>query len=194
MREFDITGPMPSPGVTVLEASAGTGKTWTIAALVARYVAEGHVALDDMLVVTFGRAASQELRDKVRARLVEAERALADQDDRGDVLLKLLLAVDEPERLARLQRLREALSGFDGAAIVTIHQFCHTVLRGLGVAGDTDPNARLVDDLDDLLDEVVDDLYLNEVRGPDAAQVAAQLSIQTARQLAIKAALSNPFS
>ena len=75
MREFDITGPMPSPGVTVLEASAGTGKTWTIAALVARYVAEGHVALDDMLVVTFGRAASQELRDKVRARLVEAERA-----------------------------------------------------------------------------------------------------------------------
>ncbi len=194
MREFDITGPMPSPGVTVLEASAGTGKTWTIAALVARYVAEGHVALDDMLVVTFGRAASQELRDKVRARLVEAERALADQDDRGDVLLKLLLAVDEPERLARLQRLREALSGFDGAAIVTIHQFCHTVLRGLGVAGDTDPNARLVDDLDDLLDEVVDDLYLNEVRGPDAAQVAAQLSIQTARQLAIKAALSNPLA
>ena len=46
------------PGTTILEASAGTGKTWTIAALVARYVAEG-TRLDRMLVVTFGRAASQ---------------------------------------------------------------------------------------------------------------------------------------
>ena len=60
---FDIHGPLPT-GTTVLEASAGTGKTWTIAALVTRYVAEGVHTLGELLVVTFGRAASRELRER----------------------------------------------------------------------------------------------------------------------------------
>ena len=65
---FDVYGPLPS-GVTLLEASAGTGKTFTIAALVARYVAEG-TELDRLLVVTFTRMATGEFRDRVRSRLV----------------------------------------------------------------------------------------------------------------------------
>ena len=77
MDAFDVCGPLPT-GTTLLEASAGTGKTWTIGALVTRYVAEGEARLEQMLVVTFGRAASQELRERVRAQLVEAERALGD--------------------------------------------------------------------------------------------------------------------
>ena len=77
MNPFDITDPLPT-GTVLLEASAGTGKTWTIGALVTRYVAEGGARLEQMLVVTFGRAASQELRERVRAQLVEAERVLSD--------------------------------------------------------------------------------------------------------------------
>ena len=77
MDAFDVLGPLPT-GTTVLEASAGTGKTYTVGALVARYVAEGEATLDEMLVITFGRVASQELRERVREQLVEAERALAD--------------------------------------------------------------------------------------------------------------------
>ncbi len=61
MSAFDIRDPLPT-GTTLLEASAGTGKTWTIGALVTRYVAEGVATLEQMLIVTFGRAASQELR------------------------------------------------------------------------------------------------------------------------------------
>ena len=64
------------PGVVVLEASAGTGKTYTIATLTARYVAAG-TPLEQLLLVTFGRAATSELRDRVRARLVSAEAGLA---------------------------------------------------------------------------------------------------------------------
>src|SRR4051794_37183499 len=74
---FDFCGPLPE-GTTVLEASAGTGKTHAIGALVTRYVAEDVAALDELLVITFGRAASQELRERVRGHLVNAERALAD--------------------------------------------------------------------------------------------------------------------
>ena len=55
LEPFSITDPLPT-GTTLLEASAGTGKTWTIGALVTRYVAEGHAKLEQMLVVTFGRA------------------------------------------------------------------------------------------------------------------------------------------
>ena len=77
LQPFDITAELPT-GTVLLEASAGTGKTWTIGALVTRYVAEGHAKLEEMLVVTFGRAASQELRERVRAQLVEAERVLSD--------------------------------------------------------------------------------------------------------------------
>ena len=73
-RPFDIRGELPT-GVTVLEASAGTGKTFTIAALAARYVAEG-TPLDRLLLVTFTRMATGELRERVRERLVSAEQAL----------------------------------------------------------------------------------------------------------------------
>ena len=72
-RHFDLCGPLPGPGVTVLEASAGTGKTFTIAALVARMVAEGLAPLSEILVVTFTRMATGRLRERVRARLVSAE-------------------------------------------------------------------------------------------------------------------------
>src|SRR6185436_7478798 len=71
---FDISGPLPR-GVTVLEASAGTGKTYTIAALAARYVAEG-TPLEQLLLVTFTRMATGELRERVRERLVAVEYGL----------------------------------------------------------------------------------------------------------------------
>ena len=97
---FAITDPLPT-GTVLLEASAGTGKTWTIGALVTRYVVEGVARLEQMLVVTFGRAASQELRERVRAQLVEAERVLSDDPadraavatDTASELVTMLLAL-----------------------------------------------------------------------------------------------------
>jgi len=169
IRTFSITDPLPC-GTTLLEASAGTGKTWTIASLVTRYVAEGVVRLDEMLVVTFGRAASQELRERVREQLVAAERALAHSgrldvdsmpvDPRIRPLLGLLRDGTVADLALRRRRVRDALADFDGATIATTHQFCQMVLGSLGVAGDTDAGAHLVEDLDDLLVEVVDDLYV----------------------------------
>src|SRR6476469_7395608 len=115
MEVFDVTGPLPT-GTTLLEASAGTGKTWTISSLVTRYVAEGHCRLDELLVVTFGRAASEELRLRVREQLGAAERVLAvdpalppaKPDPRIEPLLGLLLAGGPHEVAARHARVREA--------------------------------------------------------------------------------------
>ena len=71
---FDPTMPLPD-GVTVLEASAGTGKTHTVASLVVSEVAEGR-PLDELLVVTFTRKATGTLRERVWQRLSDAARAL----------------------------------------------------------------------------------------------------------------------
>ena len=179
---FDILGPLPADAsTTVLEASAGTGKTYTVGALVARYVAEGVTTLDRMLVITFGRAASQELRERVRDQLVAAERALADPAsvDPSDALLTHLVSDDVPQRR---KRITDALAGFDGATIATTHQFCQLVLRSLGVAGDTDSRAELVESLDDLVVEVTDDLYLQRFgSSPDEPPFGRAVALQLAR-------------
>ena len=150
--------------MTLLEASAGTGKTFAIAALVARLVAEG-VPPAQLLVVTFTRMATGELRERVRDRLVSAElglaRALAGvappADDR---VLALLADGSDAEVAVRRRRLADAVSGFDAATIATTHGFCQHVLAGLGVAGDVERDVTFVEDLSDLVEEVVDDLYV----------------------------------
>ena len=156
---FDVCGPLPAAGVTVLEASAGTGKTFTIAALAARYVAEGR-KLEDLLLVTFTRMATGELRERVRDRLVSAEHGLEKVlagEEPSDDLVALLAREDTAIRRERLAR---AIADFDAATIVTTHGFCQEVLSGLGIAGDVEADVTFVEDMSDLVDEVVDDLYV----------------------------------
>ena len=123
----------------MLEASAGTGKTYTIAALAARYVAEG-TPLDELLLVTFTRMATGELRERVRERLVAVEagllRALAGVRRGGDEVVALLAGARPTscERAATTSRARSP--NFDAATIATTHGFCQEVLGGLGFAGD----------------------------------------------------------
>lgn len=133
-RPFDILGPLPAAAsVTVLEASAGTGKTFTLAGLVTRYIAEGVATLDQMLLITFSRAATQELRDRVRRQIADAVRAFGDPAAAGDNQVLIRLLEGSPEELQRRrERLGDALAGFDAATIATTHQFCNLVLHSSG--------------------------------------------------------------
>ena len=186
VRPFDPCGPLPT-GVTVLEASAGTGKTYTIAALAARYVAEG-VPLQDLLLVTFTRMATGELRERVRARLVGVEQALGEPEPSATDEIARLLADAPPDVVEqRRARLARALADFDAATIATIHSFCQDVLGGLGIDADLEPDVAFVEDIDDLVDEVVDDLYVRKFhRG-----VPGQLSRGEAGRIA-RIAVGNP--
>ncbi|UKJ63586.1 UvrD-helicase domain-containing protein [Cellulosimicrobium cellulans] len=160
-RRFDPFGELPS-GTVVLEASAGTGKTHTIATLTTRYVAEGVAALPEIMLVTFGRAATSELRDRVRERLVATERALrgpAPVED-PEPLVAFLAAVDDDELDRRRERLRVALSQLDAATITTTHGFCQQMLTALGTAADVDLTTSFLPDVADLVEEVTDDLYV----------------------------------
>ena len=100
MDAFDLLGPLPDRATTtVLEASAGTGKTYALAGLVTRYVAEGVATLDEMLLITFSRAATRELRERVRAQLVKTVAALDDPSEDDDDLIRHLAAVEPGDRL-----------------------------------------------------------------------------------------------
>jgi exodeoxyribonuclease V beta subunit len=170
-QPFDVRGPLPA-GVTVLEASAGTGKTYTIAALAARYVAEG-TPLDRLLLVTFTRMATGELRERVRERLVSVEHGLRSAlagvpADDADPVVELLAEGSRETIERRRGRLARALADFDAATIATTHGFCQEVLGGLGIAADLEPDTAFVEDLSDLIADVVDDLYVRRFHRGDA--------------------------
>ena len=189
MERFQLCGPLPQPrSTTVLEASAGTGKTFTLAGLVTRYVAEGVASLDQMLLITFSRSATQELRERIRDALQDGVRALDDPSAVGadaNELLKHLIDADEDELAERRRRLRTALAGFDAATIATIHQFCNTVLNSLGVAGDTDAGVELVESLEDLVAEIVDDLYLKHFgNSTEKPKISRSEALEMARAIA----------
>jgi len=130
----------PLRGSHLIEASAGTGKTWTIAALYVRLVL-GHGEGDsapvrpmqpqDVLVMTFTRAATRELSDRIRARLTEAAQVFRSAGQTQDEFLKGLLQgyPDEAAREQAAYRLALAAQAMDDAAVYTIDAWCQRMLR-----------------------------------------------------------------
>ncbi|MDO9377787.1 MAG: UvrD-helicase domain-containing protein [Nocardioidaceae bacterium] len=176
-RTFDVVGPLPE-GTVVLEASAGTGKTHTIAGLATRYVAEGVARIDQLMMVTFGRAATVELRERVRERLTGTLAALSDAaaPSSPDSVVAHL-ATGAPEVVAaRRRRLLEAVADFDAATIATTHGFAHQMLDGLGVAADVDRDVAFVETASDLVGDVVTDLYVRAYGKPDSETPAFDLA------------------
>ncbi|WP_442939489.1 UvrD-helicase domain-containing protein [Nocardia sp. CY41] len=181
---FQPYGPLPT-GTTVLEASAGTGKTHAIVGLAVRYVAESGVDVSQLLLVTFSRAATQELRERTRDRFVAVAAGLADPEAAAvhtDELVRYLAQAGDEEVRLRRRRLLAALSDFDAGTIATTHSFCQRMLDELGLAGEHDPGTRLVETVDDLVGTVVDDLYLNRY-----ARAEPPFSLKEARTLALAA-------
>ena len=127
----------PLHGVRLIEASAGTGKTWSIAALYVRLVLghgrdeQGPLMPPQILVLTYTRAATQELRDRIRSRLGEVAGAFRSGEPGDDEFMAGLLEAypDRDERLSAARRLQVAAEWMDEAAIHTIHAWCQTMLR-----------------------------------------------------------------
>jgi exodeoxyribonuclease V beta subunit len=134
------------PGTHVLEASAGTGKTWTITTLVAAALALGQVTPSRVLAVTFTRAATAELRVRVRERIAELAALLAlpaTDDDTVSVLLDAELqsgahgathtaSAQASARAVLRERLLDALANADAIGVDTMHGWCATLLGQFG--------------------------------------------------------------
>jgi exodeoxyribonuclease V beta subunit len=181
---FDPAGPLPRPGQLLsLEASAGTGKTWQVATLAARYIIEAGHPIDQIMVITFTRASTQELRDRVRDRLEACAAVLAggpaDADD------PLLARLRETDAAVRRDRAAAALRDFDQAAIFTTHGFCDSMLRRLGVLVDHDPADEILHDIRPLTHEAAADQYLaryGQAMAPFSFTVAERWAREAMRQ------------
>ena len=185
MTAFDLAGPLPT-GTTVIQASAGTGKTYAIIGLAARYIADG-VDVSQLMLVTFSRTATRELRDRARSRLRACADALADPEEArtsGDEVIVCLATGTDDEVALRRSRLLRALSEFDAATIVTTHSFCQRMLDGIGMAGDYEPDTAFLENTADLVGEVITDRFAAEHCGADGSP----LTLRTAREVAGAAA------
>ncbi|WP_422474972.1 exodeoxyribonuclease V subunit beta [Endozoicomonas sp. ALB032] len=164
----------PLHGNRLIEASAGTGKTYTIANLFLRLVL-GHgpehnhkisahcqpLTVDQILVVTFTEAATEELRDRIRARLHQAREAFEKGLKDDDFIATLMNDLDRHSERARL--LLAAERQMDEAAVFTIHGFCQRMLKQHAFESGTLFTNELITDESHLLEQSAADFWRTEL-------------------------------
>ncbi len=183
---------LPLAGNKLIEASAGTGKTYTICNLFLRYVLSGKT-VDQILVVTFTNAATDELRGRIRSRLWQALRALQAPTLTTDPLLASLL---EPLQTTAQQTqahdtLQLAVRSMDEAAIFTIHGFCQRALTDHMLNSGGDFEQRQISNDDPLWLQALADWWRRTAYPLSAAEVT--LLLQSLRSFEYFSALQKPL-
>ena len=174
MKPFSVTE-IPLRGRNLVDASAGTGKTYAIATLFVRLLLETEHAPTQLLVVTFTEAATAELRDRIRKRVREALAAARGDGAPGEIdptLLEVMARVGDPARC--VARLREALFDFDNVEISTIHGFCQRMLMERALESDVTFNSQLYGDARPMIDELILDYWATHA-GPAAPELLAYM-------------------
>ncbi len=146
-------------GMNLIEASAGTGKTYAIASLYLRLLVEKGLRPEEILVVTYTEAATKELRAKIRSRIREA----LDVIDGSITEDAFLLSFSEKARLSGIAGVKDilerALGDFDTASIYTIHGFCLRALQDNVFETGSLYDTELIKDQRALLQELLDDFW-----------------------------------
>ena len=182
MANFDVRTTDVPTGLSVIEASAGTGKTWTISHLVPRLLVDGVVSgIGDVLLVTFTEDAARELGERARRQLAalvvhaDAGTQPGENDQGIRLLLDRLGVLPSPERSAAMLRLRLALDECDQLAVSTIHSFCMQVLGSEGFLCGMPAGFEVLPDPGDLKSDAVEDTWRADLTADSLlASVAAR--------------------
>lgn len=176
----------PSEGTILVEASAGTGKTFTIAALYLRLVLEAGLRVEEILVVTYTVAAAEELKDRIRRFLRTALDAF--KAGRSDTPPYAALLARNQDRDRAVSRLSAALLSFDRAVISTIHAFCLKALQEQAFETANPFDAELCTDPTDIVRGVAEDYFRLRLypapKGFVAFALKEGLSVETLLDLA----------
>ena len=167
MRVFSLLD-FELKGANLIEASAGTGKTYTISALFLRLILEKALPVSKVLVVTFTRAATAELKQRLRNALVAAQRYCQTKTCEDPTLLALFekalescsMEGDEASAWVRFTaRVNAALRGFDEAAIYTIHGFCQRAIKNNALLANSAFEMQLSANSDEIYESVIFDYW-----------------------------------
>lgn len=175
--ELDVLS-CPLDGIRLIEASAGTGKTWAICSLYLRLLLERQLALSRILVVTFTNAAAAELRERIRNRLAEMIHLVRPGATTADPFAERLLAraatTTGADRASLALCLSNALHSFDEAAVFTIHGFCQRVLAETPFAARLPFSLELLHDDRALHLQAVQDFWRRHVAGQETSPILAR--------------------
>lgn len=155
---------VPLDAPTLVEASAGTGKTYAITTYFVRAILELGLEPSQILVVTYTKAATAELRVRARKRIAEALALLDPSDEQGDALGEVVdVAVNRLGRSEVERRLRNAIGKMDQAAILTIHGFCQRLLQEYPLEFGIDFDLEVSEDAGTLHSELAADFWASEL-------------------------------
>jgi exodeoxyribonuclease V beta subunit len=160
-------------GINLIEAAAGTGKTFSIEGLFVRLLLERQIPVQEILVVTFTQAATAELRGRIHRRLLEMRGALARGSSADPLIEKLISRCRPAEPHAR--RLDQALVDFDQAAVYTIHGFCQRILHEHAFETASPFDAQLLPDQTTVLREIADDFWRRQISAAPVELAAVAL-------------------
>ncbi len=167
----------PLEGANLIEASAGTGKTWAICGLYLRLVLERGLEVPQILVVTFTNAATAELRERIRERMVQVLACLQGRGAAADKFTKQLLdSLRTRHGIAdadMIKRLDAAVQNFDEAAVFTIHGFAQRALADAPFAAGMPLSQELLADDGDLLAATASDFWRRHVAAPETPPALA---------------------
>jgi exodeoxyribonuclease V beta subunit len=164
LQPFQIASTGLAPGVTLVEASAGTGKTFTIAGIVLRLVLELGIPIEQILAVTYTVAATEELRDRVRTRLRNALNDLRLRKSEDEIVAKYLKRSDIQKGISDLDL---AVQNFDDARVFTVHGFCQRVLRDYAFESGVSFEMDLLTDPTPVFQEIAQDFWRKQFyQGP----------------------------
>lgn len=168
IEPFDVLT-CPLEGTNLVEASAGTGKTWNICGLYLRLLLERELPVDQILVVTFTRAATAELRERIRTRIAEMLAYVSGSatGEPDPFIAALTTSLEARGRAASgMQRLLDlALQSFDEAAILTIHGWCQRALDETSFASGRPFGVEIQPDDAELRLSVVHDFWRRHIAG-----------------------------
>ncbi|MBU4208073.1 MAG: exodeoxyribonuclease V subunit beta [Proteobacteria bacterium] len=156
MNKFDLQS-VPLSGINLIEASAGTGKTYSITGLFLRLILEKGLLVDQILVVTFTNAATSELKEKIRNILLQAKEAFINGSSKDSFIDYMVKRAEEPAYC--IQLIENALVDFDKASIFTIHGFCQRILQENAFETGSLFDTELLSDQLKLNQEVADDFW-----------------------------------
>ena len=173
MNAFNAAETPLERGATLIEASAGTGKTYSLAALYLRLVLEEGVPVASILAVTYTTAATQELRERVRALLHTALAELKSGAAENPLIARYL--AEHPDKAPGIRALELAAQSFDEAQIFTIHGFCQRMLQEHAFESGVRYGVELLTDSRPLLEEVAADFWRTRFAGAPALLAALAL-------------------
>ncbi len=173
-QPFELSAVSLEEGWTLIEASAGTGKTYNIAGLYVRLILDRGLKVRQILVMTFTDAATHELRLRLRERLRETLRAMESHKTVDELkqsgekeFICAMVAAHDANRETAMLRLRVALAEFDSAPVQTIHSICQRLLREHALACGEAPDMEITPDTSEFMRQLACDFWRCEAVMPD---------------------------